>query len=123
MKKRAIFSIFLFVFILIFAIRCSKQDRIEGLKIGKYVAQDTEVEDWAWVLLKESHQFEFNRGNATSYRPSGTYSIVDNILTLTVHENEEYIFTIDGDKLIFKSGDFIGDLIKEGVVFKLTDKE
>lgn len=82
--------------------------------------QDTEIEDWAWVVLKGNNQFAFNRGNVTSYRPSGTYSIEeDNMLTLFVSENEEYKFLVDGDKLIFKSGDTTANLVEEGAVFKL----
>jgi len=68
-------------------------------------------------------QFEFNRCMSTSYRPRGTYSIKDGMLILYVSEKESYDFTIDGDKLIFKRGDFIGDLVKEGAIFKFSDKE
>ena len=35
-------------------------------------------------------------------------------------DNEEYIFKIDGDKLIFESGTHIGDLLKKGDVFELN---
>lgn len=103
---------------------CLKQHKIKDLKLGRYVIQeDTRTEGWSWVLLKENSQFEFNRSITTSYRPRGTYSIKDGMLILYVSEKESYVFTIDGDKLIFKRGDFIGNLVKEGAIFKLSDKE
>lgn len=102
---------------------CSKQNKIEELKLGKYVIQEgPQPEGWSWVLLKENSQFEFNRSNSTSYLPRGTYSIEDGLLILYASEEESYVFTIDGDKLIFKRGDFIGDLVKEGAIFKFSDK-
>ena len=122
MKKRVIFIVLIFISMLV-ASGCSNQNKSEELKIGKYVMQDTEVEDWAWVLLKEDNQFEFNRDLATSYRPMGTYSIEDNILILDANVNGEYRFTIDGDKLIFNSSTIVGAIVKEGSVFKLSNKE
>ena len=115
--------VLLFTFALAFAMGCSIQNKTKELKTGKYVMQDTEIEDCAWVVLNDDNQFEFNRNIATSYRPSGTYSVKDNILTLFVSENEEYKFLVDGDKLIFKSGDTAADLVEEGAVFKLSDKD
>lgn len=123
MKKKVIFIVLIFIVVLVVAAGCSNQNKIEELKIGKYVMQDTKVEDWAWVLLKEDNKFEFNRDLATSYLPMGTYSIEDNILTLESNVNEEYKFTIDGDKLIFNSSTTVGAIVKEGSVFKLFYKE
>lgn len=120
-KRKAL--VLLFTFTLVFAMAYSIQNKAKELKTGKYVMQDTEIEDWAWVVLKGNNQFEFNRNSATSYRPSGIYSIEDNILTLFVSENEEYKFLVDGDKLIFKSDDTTTNLIEEGAVFKLSDKD
>lgn len=120
-KRKAL--VLLFTFALAFAMGCSIQNKATELKTGKYVMQDTEIEDWAWVVLNGDNQFEFNRNGGTSYIPSGTYSIEDNVLTLFVSENEEYKFLVDGDKLIFKSGDTTANLVEEGAVFKLSDKD
>lgn len=95
----------------------------QGLKTGKYVMQNTDVEEWAWVELRNDNQFEFNRSGATSYRPMGTYSIKDNILILSVNESEVYNFLVDGDKLVFKSGEFADNLVKEGAVFMIGGYE
>jgi hypothetical protein len=42
------------------------------------------------------------------------------MLILKVDDNEEYIFKIDVDKLIFENGTNIGDLIRKGDVFQLS---
>ena len=125
MEKRKIFAVFLIIFVLILGLftGCTKQNKIDELKLGRYIMQDTEPEGLAWVLLSENKQFVFNRGAATSYRPSGTYSIKDEVLTLYVNEDESYIFSIEGEKLIFQSGQFAEDLVEKGAVFKLSDKE
>jgi len=122
MRKRKVLML-LVTLSLVFAMACSLQNKAKELKTGKYVMQDTELEDWAWVILKKDNQFQFNRSSALSYMPSGTYSIEDNILILSVSENEVYRFMIDGDKLIFESGDMAEDFIKEGAIFKLSEKE
>ncbi len=87
------------------------------MEIGKYIKAEDGL---AWVILKENNEFIFNRYAATSYDPIGSYSIKDNMLVLKVNDNEEYIFKIDGDKLIFESGTHIGDLLKKGDVFELN---
>lgn len=125
MRRGRIFVLSLIIIVSIISLvtGCSKQNKSEDLKLGRYVIQeDTEPKGSAWVLLKEDSEFEFNRG-IVSYRPRGTYSIKDGMLILYVNEKESYDFTIDGDKLIFKRGDFIVNLVKEGAIFKLSDKE
>ncbi len=85
--------------------------------------QDTEPEGWTWVLLSENKQFVFNRSVSLSYRPSGTYSIKNKVLTLYVNEDESYIFSIEEEKLVFQSGKFAENFVEKGAVFKLSDKE
>lgn len=125
MEKRGIFAVFFIIFVLILVLftGCSKQNKTEELKLGRYVMQDTEPEGWSWVLLKENKQFIFNRGLVMSYVPLGNYSIEGKTLTLYVNENESYIFSIDGEKLVFENGSIAGDLVKKGAVFKLSNKE
>lgn len=123
MNRKLFVLCFVIISMLVLFTGCTKQNNIEDFKLGRYVIQeDTGTEGWSWVLLKENSQFEFNRG-ITSYRPEGTYSIKDGMLILYVNEDESYVFTIDGDKLIFNRGDFIGNLIKEGAIFKLSESE
>ena len=115
--------ILLTMLVLIFAAGCSPQSKERGLKTGKYIMQDAEVEDWSWVKLKEDNEFEFNRCGALSYLPKETYSVEDNVLILSVNENEEYKFMIDGNNLIFISGKMAEPFVEEGAVYKLSDKE
>ena len=118
MKKRMIYIVlFLIVFTLISG--CSTEDKNAEPKIGKYVLQGAETEDWAWVMLKEGYQFEFNRNIATSYLPIGTYKVENNILVLKANENELYYFTINGDELILQGSKLTNQLLEDHAVFKL----
>lgn len=99
---------------------CSFQNNVEELSTGKYVMQNAEDEDWAWVLLEDENQFQFNRNIATSYIPMGTYFVENDELLLTVNENEIYKFKIKGNTLIFESGKYAESLVEIGTVFELT---
>jgi len=118
LKKSTIyFMLILIVFTLISG--CSTQDKNAEPKIGKYILQGAETEDWAWVILKENHQFEFNRNIATSYLPIGTYKVENQTLILMANENETYSFTINGDELILQGSKLTDQLLKDHAVFKL----
>lgn len=118
MKKRLLMMIIIASLTLVCS--CSNKKNANGLKSGKYV----EVENGlSWVVLKENNEFEFNRHIATSYYPRGSYYVQDGELILKVNDKEEYKFKIDGEKLVFESGTYIGNLLKEGVVFQLSDKD
>ena len=116
MKKLMVIFILALSFLIV---GCSNQT-ISELELGRYFIVDSEIENSAWILLEENNHFEFNRAIATSYRPSGTYSINNEILVLFVSNNESYKFKIKDDKLIFISGDFIEDLIEVGTIFRLV---
>jgi len=58
-----------------------------------------------------------------AYRPRGSYSIKNGELILKVNDKEEYRFKIDGEKLVFESGTYIENLLKEGAVFQLSGKD
>ncbi len=90
------------------------------LKLGKYVMEDTETEDFAWVLLEENNQFQFNRNIATSYLPMGSYSVEEDELILQSGLDEIYRFKISGNSLIFESGKAAESLVEKGTVFVLT---
>lgn len=88
--------------------------------LGKYSMKDADNAEFAWVLLKEDNQFEFNRHIATSYRPTGSYTIEDDVITLTVSKDEIYIFKIKGKQLIFESHGTIDALVDVGTIFELN---
>ena len=114
------FIIFAF---LIVVTGCLGGNRVSELKSGRYVMQDTKIENSAWVLLKEDNNFEFNRSLTTSYVPIGHYLVENNLLKLIVNEDEIYTFSIDGNKLIFKGSNMGSKLVKEGAIFKLSNKD
>lgn len=95
-----------------------KESEENELEIGKYIEVEKGL---AWVTLKENKEFIFNRHIATSYDPIGNYDINGDTLKLTVDNNEEYIFKINGDELIFESGTNIGALLVKGDVFQLSE--
>lgn len=96
---------------------CTVSNRLPSL--GKYV-MDKDNPEFAWVLLMEDNQFEFNRNIATSYRPTGSYSIEDDVLTLMASEDEVYIFRIKGKQLIFESFGSIDALVDVGTIFEIS---
>jgi hypothetical protein len=116
-KLMTYFMLFLIIFTVVSG--CSPDEKNTEPKLGKYLLQGAESEDWAWVFLKENHQFEFNRHIALSYLPTGTYKVEDHTLILMANENELYYFTIDGDELILQGNKLTEEFIEEHAVFKL----
>ncbi|MBS4025458.1 MAG: hypothetical protein KGZ96_07250 [Clostridia bacterium] len=121
MKTKDIILMFVSIFLL-FMLVFSIQFYSGGIKPGLYVLENTDNEELAWVLLNEDDTFVFNRHLSTSYRPSGTYVIKDNTLTLYANESELYIFNIKNNKLIFESGTTIKSLLEKGTTFILKDE-
>lgn len=117
MKKRLLMMIIIATLIL--ACSCSINKNSNQLKIGKYVKVEN---GFAWVVLEENNEFEFNRSIATSYRPRGSYSIQNGELILKVDDTEEYKFKIDGEKLVFESGTYVENLLEKGTVFIRMNK-
>lgn len=115
--------IILVIISVLFTSACAFGGRSKEPATGKYVMKDAVMEDWAWVLLEEEHQFTFNRNLATSYWPMGTYSVEKDELLLKVHDKEIYRFRINGDSLIFESGEFAEGLIEKGTIFELKKGE
>ncbi|MCC5910102.1 MAG: hypothetical protein JJT76_06660 [Clostridiaceae bacterium] len=122
-KRMLVLSLMIIGIMVVQVTGCSEQNKTVELKLGRYVMQGTEIENDSWISLKEDKKFIFNRSLASSYLPVGTYSIEGKTLILYVEENESYIFTVDGDKLIFENSNMTADLIKKGAVFKLYDNE
>jgi hypothetical protein len=117
MKKKLVAV--LIVALIVITTGCSNK---EELALGKYIAEEGRPGDVAWVSLLEDNEFVFNRGSATSHRPMGNYHIEDEKLILTGHSDDVYVFEIDGDNLIFASGELAERLVEIGTIFKL-DKE
>ncbi len=111
---------FLMAAIILFTSACAFQNNSEELKTGKYVLKDAPNEDWAWVLLEDKNEFQFNRCSATSYTPVGKYSVENHELILKVNDDEVYRFEIKGSSLIFKSGEYAEGLLEVGAVLELT---
>lgn len=99
---------------------CSSFENPEIPEIGKYVMKGAELEDFAWVLLEENNQFQFNRHIATSYIPMGEYTVEEDELVLKANENEIYRFKIIGNTLTFISGKTAESLVEKGTVFELS---
>jgi hypothetical protein len=86
------------------------------LKQGVYVTED----GLASVTLSADNEFIFVRHIATSYVPTGNYSIQKGKLILHVSDNEEYVFNIKSGQIVFVSGFEAETLITKGV-FKLSE--
>lgn len=92
------------------------------VKPGRYVLENSEIEDWSWIDINDDNTYEFNRAGNVSYRPSGKYTIENNYLILDVGDNSSYTFRIDGNSLIFESTTTNGNFIKNGTVYTLKTK-
>lgn len=88
------------------------------LKQGDYITDD----GLASVTLSVDNEFAFVRHNATSYVPTGNYSINKGKLILHVSDNEEYVFSIKSGQIIYVSGFETETLVTKGTVFKLSEK-
>jgi hypothetical protein len=104
-------------FFVLFTAACASSSNEPAL--GKYIMKDAENEEYSWVILKENNEFEFNRHIATSYRPSGTYSIEEDLLILKANEDEIYIFKVVKKTLVFQSGQFAEGIVEIGTVYEL----
>ena len=116
-RKTVLFAIVVIAIlvILIFSIKIVNTKQ-EELKLGKYTTED----GLAWVIIKENNEILFNRHVVTSYLPIGNYTIENDKLVLHVNEEEKYVFTIEGEKLIFQEGSLAESLVEKGTVFKFS---
>lgn len=86
------------------------------LKKGTYESED----GLARVTLLEDNKFIFNRNMMASYRPEGSYNIKKDKLILHATDDEEYIFSIKKDQLVFIGVQGISEISEAGTVFKLS---
>lgn len=84
------------------------------LKTGTYLL-DGNSENYIYVVLEDTGEFEFSRGLALSYRPMGSYEVEGDRLTLQAGLNEHYIFLIDNGVLVYLEG--FGEIIEKGSRF------
>lgn len=74
---------------------CTRQN--QELALGRYMSEDR----FSWVILEENERFLFSRAIYDSYLPLGSYQVDGDTLILHVSDDEEYLFTIESEKLIF----------------------
>lgn len=111
-KKILILGVALIISLVLLA-RCGDTE----LKHGVYVTDD----GLASVTLSGDNEFAFVRHHASSYVPTGNYSIKNGKLILHVSDNEEYVFNIKSGQIVFESGFLAETLITKGTVFKLSE--
>lgn len=121
-KKPMIYLLITLVVILTSTfVGCSKTDdeikEDSEIKTGVYATTD----GLSYLTINETDKsFVFQRG-VTSYRPFGSYDIDGDKLLLNVDE-DIIKFEINGDRLIFESGELAQDLIKRGTEFIFTNE-
>jgi len=74
------------------------------------------------LTLKSNNEFALSGNELISHMPSGTYTIDNEKLLLTVTEEEVYVFTIDDGRLIFESGTWLENWVEQGTVFYLFNE-
>lgn len=128
MKKAGISFIIILVLLLS---GCKSNEDIVNVKNGTYIMVQEDTEE---VLLPRitisDEKIMFTYDFLSSYMPYGTYSIDDDILTMTTNDNQySYVFRIDGDNLVFQKDesstvrlidDRLGERITDKAVFHLT---
>lgn len=122
MKKKIICFNMVLIFLLLSG--CNSNNDLNTVKNGTYVMEvETEAGTPPYVTISDN-KISFIYDLLSSYLSLGTYSIDDDILTMTTDDSKYiYVFQIDGDNLIFqKSKSSSVNLIdgKHGV--KITDK-
>jgi hypothetical protein len=100
MKK----TCFSFIVVLIFLLLSGCSSNNDTVKNGTYVMEKQGIEE---VLLPHvtisDDDIVFSFDLLSSYLSNGSYSINDDILTMTTDDNKySYVFQIDGDNLIFQ---------------------
>lgn len=99
---------------------CSKNKA--PIKIGVYVTDD----GFSHLLLEEEKTFVLQRDSTSSYAPNGKYIINGDKLLLNVDselEKNTIEFKINGDTLIFESGEAVENQIKKGTKFVYRDEK
>ena len=120
MKKR-IYLLFATLILALSLIGCTNQ---EELGVRAYVYEESAETIKPILTFLEEDQFTFTYSALSSYYPTGTYEIVDEVVFLkTMDEKHEYVFRAGGENLLFdaeKSSDLPSFAnLPDGAVFKL----
>jgi len=91
----------------------------QELKLGTYVS---DLDSFISLRLQSENKFQLNGPAEISSIAMGTYSIKNGSLILTANDKEEYIFSIENDKLIFESGTWFENWVEQGTEFYLSDE-
>jgi len=87
------------------------------LTLGTYVSKNDEL---IFIELQSNNNFVLIN-SPVSYHPTGKYTIKGDKLFLK--EDDEYVFSIKNDKLIFESGAWLESFIDKGSEFQLSKKD
>lgn len=122
-------NIKIFIVICFFAVMlifngCSGKEKGNDLKLGKYISSE---DRFSCVALEANNKFVIAFNLTSSYIGIGDFSVVDDMLILNdigiKKEPKQYRFKINGDSLIFESGDFASKFFVQGEVFKLKQDD
>ena len=120
MNKKILFLSLLAVSVFLILITGCSEKKAAEFKTGRYVVSENDVLLSPKIILNDNNEYMFIKSPYISFLTIGKYSIEDNKLTLYEGESKTYIFTIDGENLIFENDD---DLFPKGIVFKFYDDE
>ena len=99
---------------------CSGKEVDNDVMLGKYISSE---DRFSWVTLEANNKFIITFNVTSSYIGIGDFSVADGMLTLNdtgiKEEPKQYKFKINGDSLIFESGEFASKFFMQGEVFKL----
>ena len=118
MKKKSLFLVVIAILAMMILVLSGCSESLGEIKTGVYYSR----ERLASLTIGEDESFVLNRDIATSYNPTGTYTIEGDKLLLK--SNEGIIeFKISDDMLIFESGEIAESLIKKGTEFIYEDNK
>jgi len=93
-------------------------DRELPKAVSVYIADEGSS---AMVILLENSDFALQGSEYISFIPTGRYRIENGKLILSMGD-DDIIFIMKGDRLIFESGAWLEDWVEIGTVFELTDE-
>ena len=101
---------------LMFMMQLSSCSHLPEIEIGAYVSVG---ESPSTLLLQGNNEFALIANEYVSLIPRGQYTINNNKLHLVIAD-DEHIFIIGEDSLIFEQGTWLGHWVEQGSVFKLS---
>jgi len=103
---------------------CSSNNDTTTVKDGTYVLKQAGTEEVILPCINISDDdISFTYDFLSSYLPTGTYTIEDDVLTMKTNDGKyKYVFKVDEDKLIFQKNESSKvDLIDDRLGVKVTD--